>query len=474
MRRWLFVIVTLLTAALAVSSAATATAATGRPHLRLFAASDSIVLNRYGTEPVRLDVGAYLSATGADFELLATRSYGRPIEVSQVVGHSQRALPDGVADGWNGLTGFFQFTVLNSSGGLVAKRLVTFCPDQWNRQRVSDNGPLTPRFPTFCASNPFSRGMVWGIDHGWADSLGDSAPEVRLAPGQYQVAVRIPAAYADMFGIAPADAVARVAVTVRKASDGGCPPFCLRRRAATGDGAQPASVPTITNPDPATLPDLEAVPAWSIGIEHFNGRDRVGFAATVWDAGPAPMVVEGFRRANTNVMDAYEYFFRDGVAIGRAPAGTMVYDARPGHEHWHFEQFARYTLLTADHSRVVRSRKEAFCLAPTDALDLTVPNAEWNPYSVGLFGACGDAGSIWTRETLPVGWGDTYFQSLPGQSFDITTVPNGTYYVEVQANPLGLLKEADSTNNVRMREIILGGTPGHRTVTVPAWRGIDA
>ena len=242
MRRSLFVLVALLTAALAVSPAVTASAASGEPHLRLFAASDSIVLNKYGTEPVRLDVGAYLSATGADFELLATRSYGRPIEVSQVVGHSQRALPDGVADGWNGLTGFLQFTVLNSSGGLVAKRLVTFCPDQWNRQRVSDNGPLTPRFPTFCASNPFSLGMVWGIDHGWADSLGDSAPDLRLAPGKYQVAVRIPAAYADMFGIAPADAVTRVAVTVRKSTGGGCPPFCAgtqdanRRRRASGIG----------------------------------------------------------------------------------------------------------------------------------------------------------------------------------------------------------------------------------------------
>jgi hypothetical protein len=474
MRRSLFVLVALLTAALAVSPAVPASAASGEPHLRLFAASDSIVLNKYGTEPVRLDVGAYLSATGADFELLATRNYGRPIEVSQVVGHSRRALPDGVADGWNGLSGFLQFTVLNSSGGLVAKRLVTFCPDQWNRQRVSDNGPLTPRFPTFCASNPFSLGMVWGIDHGWADSLGDSAPDLRLAPGKYQVAVRIPAAYADMFGIAPADAVTRVAVTVRNSTGGGCPPFCAAHRTATDDGAQPASVPTITNPAPDTVPDLAAVPAWSIGIEHVNSRDFVDFAATVWDAGPAPMVVEGFRRSDSNVMDAYEYFFRDGVAVGRAPAGTMVYDARPGHQHWHFEQFARYSLLASDHTSIVRSRKEAFCLAPTDALDLTVPNAEWNPYSIGLTGACGDAGSIWVRETLPVGWGDTYFQSLPGQSFDITTVPNGTYFIEVRANPLGLLKEANTSNNVRLREIVLGGTPGHRTIDVPAWRGIDA
>jgi hypothetical protein len=63
-----------------------ASAASGEPHLRLFAASDSIVLDKYGTEPVRLGVGAYLSATGADFELLATRSYGRPIESARSSG----------------------------------------------------------------------------------------------------------------------------------------------------------------------------------------------------------------------------------------------------------------------------------------------------------------------------------------------------------------------------------------------------
>ena len=34
-----------------------------------------------------------------------------------------------------------------------------------------------------------------------------------------------------------------------------------------------------------------------------------------------------------------------------------------------------------------------------------------------------------------MGWGDTYYQYLPGQSFNITGVPNGTYYVRIVANP---------------------------------------
>ena len=73
----------------------------------------------------------------------------------------------------------------------------------------------------------------------------------------------------------------------------------------------------------------------------------------------------------------------------------------------------------------------------------------------------------------PSGWGDTYYQGLPGQSFDVTDLPNGTYFIKVQANPGGHLFESNMANNVRLRKVILGGRPGHRTVQVPPWHGID-
>ena len=62
---------------------------------------------------------------------------------------------------------------------------------------------------------------------------------------------------------------------------------------------------------------------------------------------------------------------------------------------------------------------------------------------------------------------------LPGQSFDITHVPNGTYYVEIVANPEKVLYETTARNDTSLRKVILGGTPGHRTVKVPAFHGID-
>jgi hypothetical protein len=74
---------------------------------------------------------------------------------------------------------------------------------------------------------------------------------------------------------------------------------------------------------------------------------------------------------------------------------------------------------------------------------------------------------------MPLGWGDTYVQSLSDQAFDITHVPNGTYYIEIIANPEKVLRESNLGNDVSLRRVILGGRPGHRTVRVPAWQGID-
>ena len=103
-----------------------------------------------------------------------------------------------------------------------------------------------------------------------------------------------------------------------------------------------------------------------------------------------------------------------------------------------------------------------------------MPGADWNPGQLGFGGSvCGSQNSLWTRETLPTGWGDTYFQGLPGQSFDITHLRNGTYFIAVKANPTNELYERSTANNVRYRRVILGGTPGARTVTVPPWNGID-
>ena len=463
------VVLTLLSSALAAPAAPA-----GTPRLQLRAAASFVEIPRYGRGPVWLDLGVSLASLDAPFELQVRReTYDDPISVRQAFhrpgGTELVDLPSGILEGWTGLDRFLRFD-LYKHGALVRTRVPDACLGGWQTERVDDSGPFDPTYPTGCGFNPLTLGAVWGIDQGWGSTPLLWNAHVRLPDGRYVAKVSIAPRYQTLFDIAPEDAKVRIVIRIRSRS--GCD-FCGAPAAPEGTAFRRALTPaTITaDPDPATLPDLVALPSYGIGIGRARGRDYLQFGADVWNRGPAPLLVEGFRVPGEDRMDAYQYFTQDGVIVGRAPVGSFHFDHRDGHQHWHFLQFARYRLLDASEV-AIRSKKQAFCLAPTDPIDLTVDGAVWRPEEIG-FSQCGSETSTWIREVLPTGWGDTYFQGVPGQSFDITDLPNGTYWIEVRANPGRRLFDGDPANDVELREVILGGTPGHRSVSVPPWHGID-
>ena len=484
------ILLTLVTMLPLTFDAHPAAAGPATPSVRLLAAQNGVrLVRRSHREPVSLALGVYVASVGGAFELHVARAdYDRPIEASQVVAGVEIPLPDAAIDGFSGLKDFTTTTLTNTEGEVKARLTSTWCPASFTRARVSASGPLQDPFPAYgCPYNPFTIGTVMGIARGWATTLVDpyggyygypttDPSSVRVPDGRYTAVVAIRQPFRDLFGISDADATVSVDVHVvtRRCRRCGVGGTARRAPASTRTDRPYRGVPTDPTPDPATLPDLVPLPASQMSVEHRRRHDFLIFGATVWDAGPAPMVVEGFRQPGSDTMDAWQYFFDDrGKPVGRARTGDMEYDRRPGHQHWHFEQFARYTLTDADKTDVVLSHKEAFCLAPTDPIDLLAPNAEINPYPIGLSSACGDASAIWVRESLPSGWGDTYFQYLPGQSFDITGLPNGRYFVKVVANPQGTIYETDTSNDVTYRRVVLKGKPGHRWVVVPAWHGLD-
>lgn len=203
-----------------------------------------------------------------------------------------------------------------------------------------------------------------------------------------------------------------------------------------------------------------------------KGKSRLDFASMAWVGGGSPLVVEGFRREDEDIMDAYQYFYDGDEVVGRAPAGTLEFDRRDGHLHWHFQQFVAYRMRSIDSDTVVRSNKESFCLAPTDVVDLSLDGAARRGSPADLHTACGQEDALWIREVLPLGWGDTYDQE-GRDAFNITNLPNGKYWVEVEANPEGLLHEQDMDNNLVRRKVILKGKRGDRRVVVRPWQGID-
>jgi Lysyl oxidase len=462
----------------ALAAAAAARPAAQGPTVKLIAAQNTITVPKFGRQ-VFVDPGIWAASLGSALEFDVQRvTYLQPVTIAQVIhlpggGTRIRALPRSLLDGFNGLRNFVRLTIRNASGKVVGRRLADLCPDSFDPERVSPDSPTSSPYPQqFCASDPFQKADVWGINKGWAvdpfESFGPAG--FRLALGTYRATVSITRPYIGLLHVSAADATATVTFRVVK-STGCCGP-AQRRGHAPGRPlpSLPRNVPDLANPPRDALPDLVPLPSWGIATGHAGHQDFLNFWATVWVGGTSPLDVEGFRSNGSPIMKAYQYFWRNGHIIGRVRAGTMGFSAS---NHWHFQQFARYRLLNSAKAVAVRSQKVGFCIAPTDAVDMLLPHAMWQPQSIGLGFACGSPTALWVQEYMPLGWGDTYIQSLPPQSFDVTHVPNGTYYIEITANPEKVLRESNMGNDISLRRVILGGKPGHRTVRVPAWHGID-
>ena len=466
-------------AALAGFSLAPADAApAARPSLRIFSAQAQHDVSRPKGQPAWAPLPVYVTPVGGTFDLRVRRpDYFSPISVTQVVHESDSTetsydLPGVTTKGWRGLKQFATISVTDPRGSTTTTS-PPFCPDNWEVQRLDDPaGPDTPTFPEWCEGMPLTKGAAWGIDQGWATPI-DQRGAVRLdgPTGDWTVTVSVSPAYQEAFGIAPEDATTTVVYHVTNgpgAECRGCRTTARPAAARPQESGPRSHVRIVETPPTDNLPDLQALPSFAIGTENRHGKDFLSFASTVWIGGTSRMDIEGFRRSGEDVMDAYQYFYDGDQVVGRALVGTLEFDTRRGHHHWHLEQFARYRLLDKDQQHVRLSKKQSFCLAPTDPVDLAMQGAALRQSVEDLGSACGGDEAVWIRETLPLGWGDTYYQSRGGQDFNITDVPNGTYYVSVKANPTDELYETDKTNNQSLRKVILKGKPGNRRVCVPA------
>lgn len=468
----------LVTGNVAGPSTPSAQAAPSRaePALTVEARRDVVRVERHGRFVYpRLRVKALAGDT--PFEVWAERSsYRHPIEATRVVRHGRgkhhQRLPDGAVTNWRGLEDFTRLVVRRPGGRKVVDRTLRFCP--LSARRTESSAPRSP-YPRWCGGMRWTLGMVWGVQSGWEAPLADSV-RLRLPVGRYRVRVAVTKPYREALRIPRRKAAATVSLRVRPGGD------AARTRSAELTGGDRTPVPRPADVEPTHAgtvpgkrfrPDLRALPAWNIGTRAGRVKDFLTFNANVWNAGPAPLVVDGFREDGETRMDAYQNFYddhRDQVGVVRT--GEMIWDERHGHGHWHFTDFARYRLLRADGERAVRSHKQSFCLVPTDAIDYTVKNADWRPGSGDLHTMCGHSASDRSlRQVMQVGSGDTYSQWRAGQAFDVTRLPNGTYYVEIRANPEGRLYEKDTRNNVTLRKVRLGGERGSRTVTVFPFKG---
>jgi hypothetical protein len=122
------------------------------------------------------------------------------------------------------------------------------------------------------------------------------------------------------------------------------------------------------------------------------------------------------------------------------------------HGHWHLDDFAEYQLWTHTtagdlEALVTTSGKVTFCLIdefPLDDLNPAVPEP--------VFGPCDPH-----AQGISSGWGETYEAWLPGQSLDITGLPDGPYALLTIIDPEDLLLESNETNNAYIMYVVIEG-----------------
>jgi hypothetical protein len=421
------------------------------------------------------NLGVRMVAQGETFEIRATREPGSvgsgdwwdPSYNSPITATWKRASGDvdlGEMASWQGLEDFASIKVFRTDGTRIRNVKVAGCFNG-NARRVGPDGPLSNPYPWGCPYNAYTLGSVMGIARDYsAPLLPQFSSMMRLKPGTYELVASIAGDYRQIFGISDADATVTTELVVKESKRRPS----ARRQSGTDDLGPTGEEPTSSSAGELAdenAPDLRALPAFGVSLNSKGTAMR--FAATVWNGGAGPMIIEGFRDDRTvDHMTAYQYYVDEhGEQTGYDEVGELHFH-EGNHNHWHFEDFARYRLLApspADPNLpgevVVRSTKQSFCLVATDAVDLTVPNADMQPQYTDLGSQCGGPGALSLREVLANGHGDTYYQYRTGQAFRLGDVEDGTYFIAVEANPEDVngrnLRELDYTNNESYRKVEL-------------------
>lgn len=195
-----------------------------------------------------------------------------------------------------------------------------------------------------------------------------------------------------------------------------CQPCCLA-------GAPLACTKTIN--DKCPLPDLSVAQgalATGIYVETIEAGACELQEVCLAGSGERRVLRFDVRVPNTGVTD---------LVLGAPDAGGPFQYA-PCHKHYHFNGFAKYTLLDNAGTQVVVGRKQAFCARDSARVDQTAP--------AGAHYDCNNQG-------IQKGWADIYDPTLPCQYLDITDLPSGTYHLEVEVNPEHTITELDYGNN---------------------------
>ena len=235
------------------------------------------------------------------------------------------------------------------------------------------------------------------------------------------------------------------------------------------------------------LPDLiilekftkKQIKEYSCDDPFYPGQLR--FAATIANVGDGPMETIGKdewtcgnKKADVSTpcpdgtyprQKIYQRIYhleKEEMTFQDEEAGTNYYDAQPGHDHYHVDNWVEFRLVKKQInsegkliSRLVsKANKVSYCLWDTGACnnsdglchwgDVTFGQSNLTNYGLGNYTSCKSE-----KQGISVGGYDTYGMMYEGQYLDLPRgLAAGEYFLEIEIDPNNLYKEKSKKNNI--------------------------
>lgn len=213
------------------------------------------------------------------------------------------------------------------------------------------------------------------------------------------------------------------------------------------------------DPDPPVgvpqLPDIVPSPPEHVQMGNPDGKWTMSFSSVLVNIGEGDFIL----RAKRDPADG-EWFVEQAIPYSEDGATLIPTPARlvwggDGHEHWHVKRVAtnRLVRLADDGTPSGKSwvdSKVGFCFYDfIRHRRVGIKDAHYVSRS------CGAEGDRYVGMGLSRGWADVYALNLPGQSIDVSGVPDGRYRLIAEVDKPGWFKELRTDNNMTWIDIDL-------------------
>ena len=203
------------------------------------------------------------------------------------------------------------------------------------------------------------------------------------------------------------------------------------------------------------LPDLVADPPANAGFEDYGFPDGhhellLRFDGYVHNDGSGPLDIRASRASTGDPMPPKQRVYRsDGTTHDDdMPGAQLFYTDADGHNHWHLQDVARYSLWNQGKTaEVAPSAKVGFCLMDSERITTQGPDTAVYSDATGRhFCQQGQPNALTLFEGVSAGWRDIYESWLSFQWVVVSDVQPGVYWLREDMDPDGVIHESNETN----------------------------